>query len=392
VHAGRVRLRPLVPLLFFCGLLGCSSSSAPADPGPAPLADDANLDVRATSEPKAYDITTTLAITLVGADAALTSDARTAKMQELARAKIDAVTRALDAELAQRWPDAKSLVSVLRTTTPKRRDFHVDPDDAATSTFGYWAQVTSPIAPASLATKLVVDGSNVTLGWEPAGTAVDAYPRYAELFADGLDVAVSGDDGTLRAALASLPTSVLVSGQRVEVRVAFTDDFGSAAKQADIVVHRDRVAPSMDGVVLPSKTQLFVFEGADSYTASADAVLAAGGDDDVVTTDDAAALVRSIVGESTWTPKSWQRVLGESSGGRRVHLVRGITDGPKISMLADVAKIGETCRANDECGASDSLCIGGACGAACADDAGCPEGKTCAAVSSKVLGSIRQCL
>lgn len=391
VHAGRGCLRPLFALLF-CGLLGCSSSSTPAEPGPAPVADDADLDVRATSEEKAYDITATLSITLIGADAALTGDARTAKMQDLAREKIDTVTRALDTELAQRWPDAKSVVAVLRTTTPKRRDFHLDPDDAATSTFGYWAQVASAIAPTSMATKVVIGRETVTLGWAPAGTASDAYPRYGELFADGLDVAVSGDDGSLRDALASLPSSVLVAGQRVDVRVTFTDDFASAAKAADVVVYRDRAAPSMGGIVLSSKTQLFVFDGADSYTASADAVLDASGDADVVTTDDAAALVRALVGESSWTPKSWQRVLDESSGGRRVHLVRGITDGPKISMLADVARIGEACRANTDCGAADSLCIAGACGAACADDSGCPQGKTCAAVSSKVLGPIRQCL
>lgn len=178
--------------LTLCVVAACSSSAVEEETTPVESA-DANLDYRATNG-KEFDVTGRTEVTLEGEDAALEGDARAVKLEELARMKIDAITRELDAELWRLWPEArrqheKNIVAMVRMSSPKRGDFMVEGNAAA---FSYWAQVAGPndlLTSLPLQrdgekklTKLTVDGGDVVLEWNEAAETADAYPRYAEMF------------------------------------------------------------------------------------------------------------------------------------------------------------------------------------------------------------------
>jgi hypothetical protein len=481
--------------LALCLAAACSSATE-EETTPVESA-DANLDYRATNG-KEFDVTGRAEVKLEGADTALEGDARAAKLEELARAKIDAITTALDAELWRIWPEArrqreKNIVAMIRMASPKRGDFMVDGNAAA---FSYWAQVAGPndlLATLPLEqdgdkklTKLSVDGADLLLEWSEAAETADAYPRYAEMFEDGtLDIAihVGGDHYTPRNDLnesqaiydelvaiglrspvtsfadlkldsAPFEGSLDVAGRPVAVRATLVhadmapddklDDlvtkFKARAKEADVVIYRGHAGTRLDysGVVvhyeprvaipasdfdwldLPSKYQLFVFDGCETYTGYADKLLENTAKDekntDIITSvnygsslvrgESVRALLHAMLDKTgttaaRWVPRSWDSVLKRLNDQQRgpwtsIYGVHGLADNPKLSMLADPSKIGKSCRLNSECGGSDSLCVatqsGRVCGAACTDDSACPSGSKCSAVNSQTLGPIKQCL
>lgn len=243
-----------------------------------------------------------------------------------------------------------------------------------------------------------------------------------------------------------------VAGKNVEVRATLVhadmapddrlsdlvDAFKHAASTADVVIYRGHAGPSVSysGVVvhynprvaipatsfrdldLPSKYQLFVFDGCETYTGYADQIYEHPKKDtrnaDVITSvsyasalvraESLRSLLRGIVGErnKAWKPKSWDALITDMNKVQRgpwtsIYGVHGLADNPQISMLADPARIGASCRTSTNCGAADSLCvslpsIGRVCGAACTGDAGCPGGTTCRPVNSPLLGAVKQCL
>jgi hypothetical protein len=84
--------------------------------------------------------------------------------------------------------------------------------------------------------------------------------------------------------------------------------------------------------------------------------------------------------------RSWVHVYG----------VHGIDDDPKVSPLADAAKVGASCAKDSDCGAPDSRCIASSstkkvCGIACADDAGCPTGTKCVLPKGRTSADDLQC-
>jgi hypothetical protein len=293
--------------LALCVIAACSSAAEEAST-PVESA-DANLDYRATNG-KEFDVAGRAEVKLEGADAALEGEARSAKLEELARLRIDAITRALDAELWKLWPEdrrqnEKNIVAMIRMASPKRGDFMVEGNAAA---FSYWAQVAGPndlLSTLPLVadgdkrlTKLTVDGAEVVLEWSEAAETADAYPRYAEMFEDGvLDIAihVGGDHysprndlnesqaiydellalgmrspvssfADLRLDSAPFEGSLAVAGKQVVVRATLVhadmapddklDDlvtkFKARAKEADVVVYRGHAGTQLDysGVVV----------------------------------------------------------------------------------------------------------------------------------------------
>ena len=104
--------------LALCVASACSVAPQGEEETTPVETDDANLDYRATNG-KEFDVTGRAEVKLEGADAALEGDARAAKLEELARAKIDAITTALDAELWKLWPEdrrqnEKNIVAMIR--------------------------------------------------------------------------------------------------------------------------------------------------------------------------------------------------------------------------------------------------------------------------------------
>lgn len=472
--------------------LAAACSSAPVE-GEAVEADDAALDYRSTVG-KEFDVTTELAVTLTGADAELTGEARTAKASALARAKIDEVTRALDKKLWEIWPEdrrqgEKNIVAMVRMGTPTGGDLR---EDGATFRFAYRAEVAGPNdlleslplegAAGARTLKLAVSGEELVLAWAPSPVTADAYPRYAEMFEDGLDIAihVGGDHydprNDLREAQAIYDELLLlgmrspvgsfaelkldsgpfegslpVAGKQVAVRTTLVhadmapddrlqdlvDSFKAVASKADVVIYRGHAGTNLSysGVVvhynprvaipasdfkslaLPDKYQLFVFDGCETYTGYADKLYEHPGKDernaDVITSvnygsalvraESVRSLLHGLLDETgtRWVPRSWDAILkgvNDTQRGRwtSIYGVHGLADNPKLSMLADPSKIGRSCRLNSQCGGGDSLCVSmgetRVCGAACTDDAACPNGTTCRPVRSRTLGSIKQCL
>lgn len=494
------RALPALALLSL-GAVASACSAAPADDA-AEAADEAALDYR-SNVGREFDVSGDASLTLTADEAALTGEARDAKVKERVRAKVDALTRALDAKLHELWPEDRrgkeeNIIVMIRMATPGSDAVKVD---GAKVTFAYKAQAAGPNDMLETL-PLERDGSKrvlkITLGegdaaetialaWKIADQVSDAYPDYAAMFEGGLDiyVHVGGDHYTPRndlreaealyddlvalglrspvAAFADLKLDsgpfagqIDVSGKPVDVRAKLVhadmapddklqllvDAYKEGASKSDVVIYRGHAGTSLDysGVVvhysprvaipasefkalaLPDKYQLFVFDGCETYTGyadklyenpkktskNADVVTSVNFGSGLVRAESTRALIRGIVeqravaGKTAWVPRTWDAVIKGVNDAKRgawtpIYGVHGLSDNPKLSPLASAAKVGAACTTNPECGGADSLCVrtsSGArvCGAACADDAGCPGGAKCRAVTSRVLGATRQCL
>lgn len=245
-----------------------------------------------------------------------------------------------------------------------------------------------------------------------------------------------------------------VGGERVDVRATLVhadmaadteldklvDAYKAAAKRADVVIYRGHAGTSLDysGVVvhyeprvaipasefkaldLPEKYQLFVFDGCETYTgyadklyehpakgpANADVITSVNYGSGLVRAESVRALLDGLLDqrEGTWTPQSWDGLLRGVNDAKRgrwtpIYGVHGLADNPKLSPLAVVETIGQVCQTSANCPGVDNLCLNppdgvssaSICGAACTDDAGCPEGTACVGLSSRTLGTTRQC-
>jgi len=288
--------------------LACSSDPDRAEGAGDPTTEDANLDYRATNG-KEFDVATDVRVTLAAEDAALTPDEKKARASELARAKVDAITRALDAELLRIWPesrrqDEKNIVAMIRMATPAGDALREDGDGFV---FTYHAEVAGPnqlleLLPLDRAgdlrtSKLTVGSDELTLTWTALPVTADSYPRYAEMFEDGLDIAihVGGDhydprndlrearsiyeeleklglrapvpsfeelkldSGAFRGAMTVAGREVPVSATLVHADMApddrlsdLVDSFKRVASTADVVIYRGHAGTSLDysGVVV----------------------------------------------------------------------------------------------------------------------------------------------
>lgn len=209
-----------------------------------------------------------------------------------------------------------------------------------------------------------------------------------------------------------------------ETRQVLVDAWKKSAKDADVVIYDGHAGRRLDysGVVLAykparvsipasefknidssDKQQIYLFNGCETYTGYADKLFENPkrntNNTDVITTGNFSAIqskanqviafIHQLVDQrsGTWVPRSWDSVLSKMNAvGERswVHVygVTGLDDNPKVSPLADVAKVGATCATDADCGAADSRCLQVSsrkkvCGVACADTTGCPSGTKC---------------
>jgi hypothetical protein len=221
-----------------------------------------------------------------------------AKAKELAKAKVESLTRALDERLWKIWPEddrqsREGIVVMLRSASTMVDGLRAEGEAFR---FTYKAEAAGPH---DLLTKLPLEEGHtlkvddVTLKLTPAAQTVDAYPQYLDLFQDGLDIAihVGGDHYTprndlnearaiydelgklgLKSPVAKFEDLALGSGaftgslDAVPVRVTLfhadmapddklqdlVDAFKQSAKTADVVVYRGHAGTSLDysGVVV----------------------------------------------------------------------------------------------------------------------------------------------
>jgi hypothetical protein len=154
---------------------------------------------------------------------------------------------------------------------------------------------------------------------------------------------------------------------------------------------------------LPSKQQLFVFNGTDTYGTFADALFAnpAKADQsnlDVLTAanwvsdhrsaDATMALVQGLTArnERGHLPASYGTILASMSSGRSayaVYGVHGIDNNPHQSPWADITEVGKQCASSRSCTGADTLCVRTAgascsvCAPSCFDDTSCTGGTRC---------------
>jgi hypothetical protein len=119
-----------------------------------------------------------------------------------------------------------------------------------------------------------------------------------------------------------------------------------------------------------------------------------------VTTDLLGQLVE--VKSNTHAPKSYDAILADLNKGTSLDVIYGIHglgDNPHASPYADTSSLCTECRNHSQCPGVDNLCIRGsggsaACGYACTDDTGCPDGYACraAARSGSDVITTTQCI
>ena len=272
---------------------------------------------------------------------------------------------------------------------------------------------------------------------EPAQDINHARSIYDDLVASGFKSPVSRFED-LKIDSGPLTSRIKVKGQDVAVRVEIfhvdmttpetrqqlIDAYKKSTSKNDVVIYDGHAGRRLDysGVVLAykparvsvpasefknmpptDKQQVYLFNGCETYTGYADKLLENPGrtndNTDVITTGNYSAIqpkanqviafVHQLIDQKSgaWIPRSWDSVLSrmEAVGGRswvHVYGVSGLDDNPKLSPLAEAAKIGATCASDADCGAADSRCLQVSstkrvCGAACADSAGCPTGTKC---------------
>lgn len=177
-------------------------------------------------------------------------------------------------------------------------------------------------------------------------------------------------------------------------------------------------ADNFQDLDLPSKYQIFVMNGCKTYTVYADSMYRNPNKDagnlDIITTvnfswlSEMTRVTSDLLGQlvalkdGTHAPKSYDRVLAGLNQGQSwdvIYGVHGLGDNPRRSPYADEAALCASCRSHAQCPGADNICIRGtagdaACGYACTDDSGCPDGYACraAAQSGSNVISTTQCI
>ncbi len=444
-----------------------------------------------------YDVKGEITIDLSQAEDSSYSAAET-----IATEAVNLVSAALNAEFQRVWPDARRteeerLVVMMRQASSIQESLSDNGD--GTYTLSYSGEVGAPtdflerypFAGGSgspyidLSYQQNGETRNVRLDFTVSEATEDAYPKYLELFEDGLDIAihVGGDHNTprtdiddarryyndlvamgLRSPVSSFGQLGFDSGpftgtfnnggSRVPIRVTLfhremlgtvtteadvqpaIDAYRESARTADVVIYAGHAGTNLSysGVVfhyeprvaiagtdfrnldLPSKYQIFFFNGCETYTGYADQLYLNEAKTtenlDVITTVNFAylgttteAFVRSLIHQynGSWYPLTWDGILSRVEAGRgrsvatTIYGVHGIDDNPKLSPLADYNNVGQSCTSDRNCVGNGNFCVqlrsgGNVCGAGCTSDSACPDGSTCRAIQFQPLDNPRQCL
>jgi hypothetical protein len=148
-----------------------------------------------------YDIQGQARLVLADADAALTGEERDERVADLARELTDRITNGLDSRLGQLFPhdDQKEddgVIVMLRESSTSSDNLVADGEAAYTFLYNAEAAATDNLLPFEDGTReLEVKVSNVgtedtavQLHFSASAVVRDTYPRYRELFQDGLDI------------------------------------------------------------------------------------------------------------------------------------------------------------------------------------------------------------
>ena len=296
----------------------------------------------------------------------------------------------------------------------------------------------------------------------------DAFPKYDELFADGvLDIAIhfGGDYNKERLDLEtaewlvehllesgfSHPTvqrfedlkidsdwftsTVTVEQRPVEIRVKvvhsdmvepvdehlLSDSMKESMKIADIVFYSGHAGPNAGFILdyqpkheikasefasleLPSKYQIFVLDGCQTYRTYVDDLMKnpakSWENTNIVTTVNTTPFGAGY--QVLWEflhwftitndrgdhfPLSWKSILrgvnAATASFQSIHYgVHGVDHNPGLNPHGGEADLCQPCSDDSQCGAGGNLCLGyglgAACGIACATDSACPDGYRCA--------------
>ena len=472
----------------------CASQSGGDD---SAVGDVDELNYRSTAGQE-YSLSTQVTFEPSADIAALEGDAKYAALQKQAETLRNTITDALSAKLDAIWPESERTSSEgvavqFRQSSRELANLQATPDGYSMTVSAEFAGIKNLDQRLPMQTDgarkylpLSVDlgegPKDLQITITPIERSLNAYPKYLDLFADGLDIGVhiGGDHDTppqdiaharsvyddlvasgfrspvakfedLKIDSGPLTSTIEVKGAAVPVRVNLfhvdmstpdtrqlvIDAWKTSMKTADVVIYDGHAGRKLDysGVVLAynparasipatefkniettDKQQVYLFNGCETYTGYADKMYENPkrntGNTDIITTGNFSAIqskanqvisfIHSFIDQknAVWIPRSWDSVISKMNAvGERswVHIygVHGIDDDPGASPLADVSKVGLTCRTDAECGAPDSKCIlssaGRVCGMACADSKGCPSGTRCILPTGRTSADDQQC-
>ncbi len=201
--------------------------------------------------------------------------------------------------------------------------------------------------------------------------------------------------------------------------VIYSGHAGTDTSYSGVVVHYNPraslIANDFATIDLPTKYQIFVFNGCETYTGYADQLYRNPNkvpeNLDVVTTVNYSwtgtqdqQFLRGLWRRYNqgFYPASWDTLLSRLEDYRGVtpstiYGVHGIDDNAKITPTADIETVGASCTLDAECPGVDNLCVQVSegnmrCGAACTSSVGCPQGTACYRVTGAAIGEIWQCL
>jgi hypothetical protein len=484
----------LLTTLAIITVWGCNADApAPVEAAPVggaphlvPNYDDSKADNYVSTNAREYVLTGQAHVDLPEDFAGMDADMKAMVLDQEAQRALNTVARSLKSHINAVVNDANDLAgdddrwfTFFKRNVGTTESAVVDASgrgqvDFAVEFVGSW-YLMSLIAPEdgsrARTFEVRVDGLDETLTLTVAGTdSRDAFPKYNELFADGVyDIAVQfgGDYNSERFDLDTarwlvdtlieggwenpsvtdfeslkidsppFTRPMIIEGQPVEARVTIVhsdlvggetqplleEAMRASLATADVIIYSGHAGPGSGFVLdyqprqemrassfatldLPSKYQIYVFDGCQTYRTYVDDMMKNPNKTfenlDIVTTVNTTPFsvgyqtIHEFVYWLTLTddagrhfPVSWKDLLRglNTRDFRDVHYgVHGIDQDPRLNPHASEGIACQPCASDLDCGAGGNLCLGysagAACGVACTTDTACPDGFRCARVTS----------
>lgn len=255
-----------------------------------------------------------------------------------------------------------------------------------------------------------------------ADLRVDGAPFTRTLKAGGKDVAVEVSlvhPDIVEDAQLDLLRQRIVKGFQTADVVLYDGHAGSDPDYSGVVYHynpRKAIsATELSKLELPSKYQVYVFNGCKTYSTYPETVYKnpskTTANLDIISTVSFAWLnlqtfttsgfLSELVAlrNGTHDPRTFVEILTTINKGGNSNVyygVHGVDDNAHINPYADTAKLCASCTKDADCSGAGNLCVrfswGAACGAECTANDGCPAGYACTEVALGGAISGRQCL
>ena len=213
--------------------------------------------------------------------------------------------------------------------------------------------------------------------------------------------------------------SAIIDGFQTRDIVIYDGHAGQDPGYSGVSYHYQprRAIPANDlaNLALPSKYQVFVFNGCKTYNAYPDALYRSASKStkslDVISTVSFSwlsmqpwttsglmiELVKESLGEHE--PQTWLEILtriNKSNNYNVFYGVHGLDDNPTIHPYANRDSLCRSCSVDAECPGQGNRCVryewGAGCAVECTDNAGCPAGYICADIAEGLQVIGRQCL